>query len=232
MRIDKFISNLWYWSRKQIIDFIKNEYVQVNSETIYEKDFEINFWDIIWVGEDIIEYKEFVYVMLNKPIWYISSKKSEWWHESYLDLLQNCPYGQIIDIVGRLDFDTSWLLLLTNNWDITHKIISPKKEIFKKYFVVWEKNLSQKDIDRLENGVKIDDTISKPAQVEIIDENKIYLSISEGRFHQIKKMFEAIWNTVTELKRVSIWNLELWDLALWEWKYLEDDDIKKLFEKK
>ncbi|MGE4444178.1 MAG: pseudouridine synthase [Candidatus Altimarinota bacterium] len=232
MRIDKFISNLGYGSRKQIIDFIKNEYVQVNSETIYEKDFEINFGDIIGVGEDIIEYKEFVYVMLNKPIGYISSKKSEGGHESYLDLLQNCPYGQIIDIVGRLDFDTSGLLLLTNNGDITHKIISPKKEIFKKYFVVGEKNLSQKDIDRLENGVKIDDTISKPAQVEIIDENKIYLSISEGRFHQIKKMFEAIGNTVTELKRVSIGNLELGDLALGEWKYLEDDDIKKLFEKK
>lgn len=231
MRIDKFISNLWYWSRRQIIDFIKNEYVQVNWETIYEKDFEINFWDIIWIGEDTIEYKEFIYVILNKPIWYISSKKSEWWHASYLDLLQDCPYGQIIDIVGRLDFDTSWLLLLTNNGDITHKIISPKKEIFKKYFVAWEKTLSQKDRDRLENGVKIDDTISKPAKVEIIDENKIFLSISEGRFHQIKKMFEAIWNTVTELKRVSIWSLELWDLALWEWKYLEDDEVKKLFEK-
>ncbi len=231
MRIDKFISNLWYGSRKQIIQFIKNEYIQVNGETIYEKDFDIKFWDIISIWEDSIEYKEFMYVILNKPIWYISSKKSEWWHISYLDLLQDCPYSQIIDIVGRLDFDTSGLLLLTNNWDLTHKIISPKKDIFKKYFVVWEKHISQKDIQKLENGVKIDESISKPAKVEQINENTIYLSISEGRFHQIKKMFEAIWNTVIELKRVSIWNLELWDLALWEWKYLEESEIEKLFEK-
>lgn len=229
MRIDKFISNLWYGSRKQVSDFIKKEYIAVNGETIFQKDFEIQFWDVVSIWEDDIEYKEFIYVMLNKPTWYISSKKAEWGHYSYLDLLHNCPYGQIIDIVGRLDFDTSWLLLLTNNWELTHKIITPKKEIFKKYYVVWEKNLSEKDIEKLENWVKIDDTISKPAKVEVIDENKIYLSISEWRFHQIKKMFEAIGNTVTELKRVSIGWLELWDLALGEWKFLSDDDIKKLF---
>ncbi len=230
MRLDKFISNLWYWSRKQVSDYIKKEYIAVNDETIYEKDFEVKFWDIISIWEDDIEYKEFVYVILNKPIWYISSKKSEWWHQSYLELLQDCPYSQIIDIVWRLDFDTSGLLLLTNNWEITHKIISPKKEIFKKYYVVWEKNLSEKDIQKLQNWVKIDDTISKPAKVEIIDENKIFLSISEWRFHQIKKMFEAVWNKVIELKRVSIGWLELWDLELWKWKYLDEEDVKKLFE--
>lgn len=230
MRIDKFISNLWYWSRKQVSDFIKKQYIAVNDEMVYEKDFEIHFWDIVSIWEDIIEYKEFVYVMLHKPIWYISSKKAEWWHHSYLDLLDNCPYGQIIDIVGRLDFDTSWLLLLTNNGELTHKIITPKKEIFKKYYVVWEKNLSEKDIQKLQNWVKIDDTISKPAKVEIIDENKIYLSISEWRFHQIKKMFETIGNTVIELKRVSIGGLELWNLELWKWKYLDDEEVKKLFE--
>ncbi len=230
MRIDKFISNLWYGSRKQVGEYIKNEYIAVNDETIYEKDYEIHYWDIISIGEKKIEYKEYIYLLLNKPVWYISSKKSEWWHPSYLELLEDCPYSKIIDIVGRLDFDTSGFLLLTNDGSLTHKIISPKKDIFKKYYVVGEKNLSEKDVQKLENWVKIDDIISKPAKVEIIDENKIYLSISEGRFHQIKKMFEAIENKVTELKRVSIGWLTLWNLPLWEWKYLTEEEVKKLFE--
>lgn len=228
MRIDKFVSNLWYGSRKQISQYIKDELISVNWIIIWDKDFEVNFWDIISVWEEDIEYKEFVYVILNKPIWYISSKKPEANYLSYLELIENCPYSKVIDIVWRLDQDTTWLLLLTNDWSLTHKIISPKKDIFKKYYVKSEKNITNNDIKKLENWVKIDDFITKPAKVEYISDNEIYLNISEWKFHQVKKMLEAIWNKVIVLKRVSIGNLELWNLWLWEWRYLTNEEINEL----
>lgn len=225
MRLDRFIVHLWYGSRKQVAKYIKDGIVGVNEEIIYNKDFEITFWDMINIGEESIEYKEFIYVILHKPTWYISSKKAEWWHKSYLDLLDDCPYGKIIDIVGRLDFDTTGLIFLTNDWEMTHKVIHPKKDIFKKYYVKSHLSLSDKDRIKLESGVKIDDFLTKPAKVEIISEKEIYLSISEWKFHQIKKMLEAIWNSVVELQRVSIGYLELWDLELWEWRYLYGEEL-------
>lgn len=228
MRIDKFIGNLWYGSRKQVSKYIKDEIIAVNGELIFDKDYEIKFWDIVHIGEEEVEYKEFVYVVLNKPSWYVSSKKPEWPHYSYMDLMYSCPYGKIIDIVGRLDFDTTGLLFLTNDGELTHKIIHPKKDIFKTYYVKALNSFSEKDIARLESGVKIDDWITKEAKVEIITNNEIYLSISEWKFHQIKKMLQAINNEVIALKRVSIANLELWNLEEWTWRYLSDDEIENL----
>lgn len=233
MRLDKFIWNLGYWSRKQVHDHIKSWYISVNHEVTYEKDLKINFWDIISVWNEDIEYKEFVYVVLNKPNWYVSSKKDEASHKSYLELLKNCPYSEIINIVWRLDFDTTWLLFLTNDWDLTHKIISPKKDIFKKYLVGLEKEIDDKDIKKLENWVKVDlgekdSYISKPAIVEKIWEKEIFLSISEWKFHQVKNMLEAVWNKVISLKRVSIWVLELGDLEMGEWRYLSEEEVEKI----
>jgi len=228
MRLDKFISNLWYGSRKHIANFIKDGYILVNNEIIYDKDFNINFWDIITIWNENINYKEFIYIILHKPSGYVSSPKDEWWHKSYLHLIKDCPYSDIINIVWRLDVDTEWLLLLTNDWSLIHKIISPKKDIYKKYFVRTEKNLTQKDIEKLKSWVKIDDFITKPALVEYINDNEIFLSISEWKFHQIKKMLETIWNKVIYLKRFNIWKLELQNLEIWKWRYLNDTEINNL----
>lgn len=234
MRLDKFICNLGYGSRKQVHEAIKKWFIWVNNLVTYEKDQKIEFWDIVNVWEENIEYKEFIYVILNKPIWYVSSKKAEWWHKSYMELLENCPYAQIINIVGRLDFDTSWLLFLTNDWELTHKIITPKKNIYKKYLVEIEKTLSESDIKSLETWVKIiswtDSYKTKPAIVEKIGEKEIFLSITEWKFHQVKNMLEAVWNKVTNLKRVSIWNLETRELETGKWRYLSDEEILKLKE--
>lgn len=229
MRLDKFLSNLWYASRKEIAKYIKNNSILVNGEYINQKDFIIKYWDNISILDENITYLEDIFIILNKPIWYVSSDRDEWWHLSYKNLLKNCPYNKLVHIVWRLDFDTTWLLLLTNNWKLTHNIIHPKKDIFKKYLVVWELDISKKDVEKLEKWVIIDWEITKPAKVEVISKNSIYLSISEWKFHQVKKMFEAIWNKVLSLNRVSIWWLQVWDLKLWEWKYINKKDLDKVF---
>lgn len=144
--------------------------------------------------------------------------------------MRDCPYSEVIDLVGRLDQDTTGLLFLTNDGELTHKIISPKKDIFKTYLVGIESPLSESDIKKLEWGVKIDDWMTKPAKVEKVSDHEIYLSITEGKFHQVKKMLEAVKNKVLTLKRVSIGNLELGDLEEGTWRYLSDEEIKNLKE--
>ena len=228
MRLDKFIANLGYGSRTQVIKYIKDDYIGVNGETINTPWFEIKFGDIVNIGEEDVEYKEFVYLILNKPVNYVSSKKNDWGHLSYLELLQNCPYSQIINIVGRLDLDTSGLMFLTNNGELTHKIISPKSEVFKKYLVTAQNPVSDFELSKLQNWVKIDDFITKPALVERISEKQFYLSISEGKFHQIKKMLEAIANQVVNLQRLEIGPLSLGDLELGDWRYLTQEEVNQL----
>lgn len=228
MRLDKFISNIWYASRKEISQNIKNMNILINSVKVNKKDFEVNFWDKINIWDLEIIHKEFIYIILNKPIWYVSSRVSEWWHKSYLELIKDCPYYNLVNIVWRLDFDTSWLVFLTNNWELTHKLINPKKDVFKKYYVKSQKEITDNDIEKLKNWVLIDDFITKPSIVEKINSNEIYLSISEWKFHQIKKMLESINNKVIELKRISIWNINLWDLEIWKYRYLTDEEIKNI----
>ncbi len=228
-RIDKYLSNLWLISRKDINKVLKNNLLFVNDLLVKDKDFKVNFWDIITFWEQKIEVLEYIYILLNKPTWYVSSQVDEWWHKSFKYLLENCVYKDLLHVVWRLDFDTTWFLLLTNNWDFTHSIINPKKDIFKKYLVTSALDISKEDINKLISWVLVDWEITKKAKVEVIEKNQIYLSISQGKFHQVKKMLKAIDNEVISLKRVAIWELELWDLKEWDWKYLNQSEIKKLF---
>lgn len=220
MRLDKYLANLWYGSRKDVIKLIKDWIIEVNDNLVLSRDYKLEFWDILKIGEEELEVKEFIYIALNKEANYVSSNKPEKNYPSYRELLDDCPYVNLVSPVWRLDADTEGLLILTNDWDFTHKLIHPKKDIFKKYYVKTEKEVSEKDKEKLENWLKIDDYETKNAIVEIISDNEIYISISEWKFHQVKKMLEAVDNKVIYLKRISIWEYELWDLEIWKWKYL------------
>lgn len=229
MRIDKFLANLWVFSRKEIKKEIKNKNIFINDILLKKENEKINFWDKITVFWKDIFYKENIFVILNKLPNYVSSKVSEAWYKSIYELLENCPYKNILEICGRLDVDTTWLVLFTNNWEIIHKLTSPKKDIFKKYFVKSEKNLTENDIKNLEFWVIIDwNYKTKPVKIEQISENEIFLSITEWKFHQIKKMFEAIWNKVIKLERIEIWEIKIDNLKSWEWRFLEEKEINFL----
>ncbi len=188
MRIDKFLWNLWFWSRNYLSKIIKKNWVYINNEICFDSWRNIDFWDKTVFEEVILENKEFFYFILNKPQNYVSSSVKEAWYSSFLDLLGNNPYKNILKVVWRLDVDTTWLLLLTNNWDFIHNVINPKKDIFKKYRVKTQNKLNLSDIQKLRSWVFIDDDYkTKQAKIEIINDYEIYLSISEWRFHQVKK---------------------------------------------
>lgn len=226
MRIDKYLANLGFGSRKELKKYIKNEIVFLNDELVFDSNQKINIWDKINIGEFEVEYAEKIYLMLNKPKNYISSNIDEAGYESCKNLLENCPYDEIVEIMWRLDVDTTGLIIMTTEWKIIHNVINSKKEIYKKYKVKLSEKIDNYWIKKLEKWwIKIDNYLTKPAIVELINDNEIFLSISEWKFHQIKKMMEKINNSVEELHRISIWEIELWELELWNWRYLNEKEI-------
>lgn len=229
MRIDKYLANLWVLGRKETKKEIKNKNIFINDILVKKEDEKLKFWDKIKIFWEEIIYKENIFVILNKLPNYVCSKVSEAWYKSIYELLENNPYKNILEICGRLDVDTTGLVLFTNNWEILHKIIKPKKNIFKKYYILAEKYISENDTKNLETWLIIDwDYKTKPAKVEVLNEKEINLSISEWKFHQVKKMLEAIDNKVKKLHRIEIWEIKLDDLEKWKWRFLNEKEIKFL----
>ena len=244
IRLDKYISNLWFCSRKEASKIIKKWGIQVNDILIKKPETKIQTNDIITINNQNIKVLDEINIILHKPAWYVSSDIDENNYPSYKQLLKNCPYKWMIKIAWRLDVDTEWLLFLSSNWNKIHQLISPKKNKEKIYYVELEKDINDLDLKKLETWIKIDDDfITAPARSIKIDNNieeirkfwdfkestlkqipnhkySILLAITEWKFHQVKKMINAVNNKVTYLKRLKIDKYELEDLKKWEWKII------------
>ncbi|BBM57844.1 pseudouridine synthase [Leptotrichia trevisanii] len=250
MRLDKFLANSGIGTRKEVKDILKNRKISVND--IFVKDGKIQIdekKDIVKYENKIVNYKPFVYIMMNKPAGVISATEDNH-HKTVIDLLNDEYRTYDIFPVGRLDIDTEGLLLLTNDGVLSHNLLSPKKHVDKKYYVKIANPLSEDDIKMLENGIKLEENfVTKKAKVEIIcngsekesknsdfDENKnnknenlVYITISEGKFHQVKRMFKAVNNEVLYLKRVKMGNLLLDEkLELGEYRELTEEELNNL----
>ena len=225
IRLDKYLWNLQIGSRKQIWELCKKWKILANWE-ISKSDQKIDFWDEIfldfWDNPQILKVKEFVYILVNKPAWYVCSEVDEHIYKSYKKLLTDCIRAPSVKVAGRLDADTEGLIFCTNNGQLIHQITSPKKTLIKSYYVQVREILSEKNIQDLEAWVVLEDGYKTlPAKVDILWEKEINLHINEWKFHQIKRMLWTIWNEVVFLKRYKIWNFELGDLELWSWKEIQ-----------
>ncbi len=221
IRIDKYLSNLWLVSRRNISKYVKAMLIMVNWDIVKKSDMKIKEGDIINFDWKDIEVKNNIYIILNKPKWYICSNIDEDWYFSYRKLLVECPYVNMLNVAGRLDQDTEWLTLLTNDGLWIHNIISPKLKMDKEYHVELENIITDEDIEMLEKWVELDDGyITMPSRVEKLKENIIKLIIHEWKYHQVKRMMESIWNRVIYLRRDKIWDRDISWMSLWEWKYI------------
>lgn len=241
MRLDKFLANSGIGTRKEVKEILKNKKVSVNN--VFVKDGKIHVdeeKDIVKYENKIINYKPFVYIMMNKPAGVISATEDSY-HKTVIDLLNDEYRTYDIFPVGRLDIDTEGLLLLTNDGILSHNLLSPKKHVDKKYYVKIAKKLNENDIKMLENGIKLEENfVTKKARIEIISEssnendckkndNLVYITISEGKFHQVKRMFKAVGNEVLYLKRVKMGNLLLDEnLELGEYRELTQKELNGL----
>ena len=229
MRIDKFLANSGIGTRKEVKELLKKKRIRVNDEVVTEAKTHIDGDnDYVSFDGERIEYKEFLYIMLNKPQDVISATDDER-HRTVLDLLEE-PLTKVgLFPVGRLDKDTEGLLVLTNDGKMAHELLSPKKHVPKRYYVELKKTLSQEEARILENGVELETFTTKPAKVEFITEDKVYIIISEGKYHQVKRMFKCVGNRVLFLKRTGMGNLGLDEnLAPGEYRELTSDELELL----
>ncbi len=210
-RIDKIISNSLPYSRSQVRDLIKKKKVIVNDIVIKSADIKCDVLnDNIIVDGKALQYSEFVYYMLNKPAGVVSATNDNTC-KTVLELI-NEPNVKDLFPVGRLDKDTEGLLLITNDGGLSHSLLSPKKHVDKTYYVETDDVITKDMIDILESGVDIgDEKLTLPAKVDFDKENPsvALLTITEGRFHQVKRMFKAVGLNVTYLKRMSMGGLKL-----------------------
>jgi 16S rRNA pseudouridine516 synthase len=233
MRIDKFLGNLKYGTRSEIKDRVAAGEIVCNDVPVTDAAMNIDpDTDRITVVGEQVFYKPWIYLMMNKPTDVVSANKDAK-HRTVIDLIHE-PYSRFdLDLCGRLDIDTQGLMLLTNDGELLHQVINPKKDVEKVYEVELAKPL--KDAFRLEKGIQILDGKdqpfrTKPARILPISEKKCQIAITEGKFHQVKRMFEAIGNEVVSLKRISIGGLFL-DPTLWpgQYKELSFSEVEAIF---
>ena len=229
LRLDKFIADGMALTRKEAREKIKKGLVEVDGKKVSDISFQVSEESDITFNNEKVEFVKFIYVMLNKPSGFVSATEDKN-KPTVMDLID--PKFKRYDLfpVGRLDIDTEGFLLLTNNGGLAHNILSPNKKVGKTYFVRLENNISDDDIKKLEAGVDIGDIVTKESRVERISQNEINLTITEGKFHQIKRMAHAVDNNVVYLKRLSYGGLYL-DETLEKGKYKllsEEEIIQKL----
>ncbi|TSB48112.1 pseudouridine synthase [Alkalicoccobacillus porphyridii] len=213
MRMDKLLADSGYGSRKEVKKILKTGLVTVDDKVIKDAKYQVNPNDQeIRVGEDLVDYREEVYLMLNKPPGVISATEDSL-HRTVLDLLSNEWRSYKLFPVGRLDKDTEGLLLLTTDGEFSHRLMSPRRHVSKCYQAKIEGLVTEEDVEAFSKGVQLDDGyMTKPAELvitESADMSYIELTITEGKFHQVKRMFKARGKTVITLRRKSIGKLEL-----------------------
>jgi 16S rRNA pseudouridine516 synthase len=233
MRIDKLLANMGFGTRKEVKQLLKKGTVRVEEEVVKDPKTQVNPDEqIVTVNGERVEYKEFIYLMMNKPQGVISATEDNN-DETVIDLLE--LEDSIFDPfpVGRLDKDTEGLLLITNDGQLSHQLLSPKKHVPKTYFAHINSVVTEEDIKAFEQGVELDDGyVTKPGTLSILEAgptSKIELIITEGKFHQVKRMFEAVGKRVTYLKRIKMGPLPLDEtLELGEYRELTDGELELL----
>lgn len=238
VRLQKFLSNAGVCSRRKAEEYILAGKVRVNGKIVYELGMKIDPLQdhVLFNGKTVKLENDNVYILLNKPIGYVTTVKEQFGRQTVIDLLKGV--NQKVLPVGRLDMYTSGAIILTNDGDFIYRVTHPKYEIEKTYQVTVKGIVTNEDVDKLENGVQIENYISGKAKVKIlkIDEDKrisrIQITIHEGKNREVRKMCKAIGKNVIALHRSKIENIDVKKLKLGEWRYLSKEEVLTLKNKK
>jgi 23S rRNA pseudouridine2605 synthase len=230
-RLQKYMARCGVASRRKCEEIILLGKVKVNNKVVNELGYKIDADnDKVTVDNKLIKPEEKkVYIALNKPEGYVSTVKDEKGRKTIIDLIK---IEERVYPIGRLDYDTSGLILLTNDGDIYNKIIHPREEKNKIYIAIIKGIPSKEEIERFENGINIDGYITAKASFKVLKSNsdcsEVKIMIHEGKNRQIRKMCEAIKHPVLKLKRVQIGDIKLGDLPKGEWRFLNDNELNYL----
>lgn len=235
-RLQKYLANCGIASRRKCEEYILQGKVKVNGETVIELGMKINpEKDVIeFENKKVRENTKHVYILLNKPIGYVTTSEDQFGRDTVLDLVK---IRERIVPVGRLDMYTSGALILTNDGDFVYKVTHPKHEIEKTYTVTVKGIVQNSEVEQLRQGVQIEDYITKPAKVKILktdtekDISRLEITIHEGKNRQVRKMCEAVGRKVLALHRSKIGGIGVKDLELGKWRYLSPKEVEQLIDK-
>lgn len=237
IRLQKYLANSGIASRRKSEEYILQGKVRVNGKIVIELGTKIipSKDEIEFEGRKIKSEEKLVYILLNKPIGYVTTTNDQFGRDDVLDLVK---VKERIVPVGRLDMYTSGALILTNDGDFVYKVTHPKHEVNKTYTVTLKGIITKAEIQKLQEGVDIGDYITKPAKVKILktDEEKqisrLEIVIHEGKNRQVRRMCEAVGRKVLALHRTKIGDISIKDIALGKWRYLRKEEINKLLQVK
>lgn len=233
IRLQKYIADCGITSRRKAEELIKQGKIKVNGQIVYELGTKINPQKDIVLYQDkkIKEKEKNVYILLNKPIGYVTTVKDQFKRPSVLDLVK---VKQRVVPVGRLDMYTSGALILTNDGDFVYQVTHPKHEIDKTYTVTIKGIVTEQDVELLKKGVKIEEYVTKPAKVKILktdlekNSSRLEITIHEGKNRQIRKMCEAVGYPVLALHRSKISGIDVKDLPLGKWRFLSKQEVERI----
>lgn len=235
-RLQKYLAECGIASRRKCEEYIIQGKVQVNGKTITELGVKVNPEKdkITFEGKNVKQEERKVYILLNKPIGYVTTSDEQFGRDKVLDLVK---VRERVVPVGRLDMYTSGALILTNDGDFVYKVTHPKHEITKTYTVTVKGIIKNEEVEQLRKGVKIDDYITRPAKVKILktdeekDISRLEITIHEGKNRQVRRMCESVGRRVIALHRSKIGNIGVKDIELGKWRYLKDFEVKTLIGK-
>lgn len=227
-RLDKFLCDFNIGTRSQVKSFIQKGMVSVNDSIIKKPETKVSDSDCVCFQGEVLSTEEYAYFMLHKPEGVISATEDKF-QATVLDYFKDESCKNLYP-VGRLDKDTEGLLLITNDGELGHRLLSPRHHIPKTYYVELQHSVKDEDIHLLETGIDIGEkNLTLPAKLQVLSNNTVHITITEGKFHQIKRMFEAVNNKVLYLKRISMGELTLDESLLkGEYRRLTADEISYL----
>lgn len=231
LRLDKYLADMGMGSRSQVKEAIRKGNVQVNKEMIKTPEFKVSSADQVTFSGQPVAYAGYEYYMLNKPAGTVSATDDRR-YPTVVSLIETKLRSDLFP-VGRLDLDTEGLLLITNDGALAHELLSPRKHVAKCYYAKVAGNLPKDCREQFAAGVLLEDgTVTLPAEVSILEEgavNQVLLTIYEGKYHQVKRMFEAVGTQVTYLKRISMGSLRLDEkLQPGQYRELTSDELASL----
>jgi len=233
MRLQKYLAQAGIASRRKAEELIRQGRVRVNGMVVTEMGTKVSSDSVVEVdGKKVSLEEKKVYIMLNKPVGYVSTSRDQFSRPAVVDLVRDA--GVKLHTVGRLDYDTSGLLLLTNDGDFTYRLTHPKHEVRKVYIAEVEGIPSPGDLQIFRQGINLDGYITAKADIKILrsgrDSSVVEISIHEGKNRQVRRMCQAIGHPVIKLKRIAIGNLKLGNLPEGKWRYLKDHEVRNLMD--
>ena len=224
MRLDKYLHDLGFGSRKEIDHLLARRQVTVDGARVKKGATQVKPESVVAIDGELLVYAPTVWLMLNKP-----AATEDAHHETVMDLLPERFARMQVAPVGRLDKDTTGLLLLTNDGALAHRLLSPKRHVEKIYDVCYEETLVPDAVARCAAGIDLGDFTSAPAALALLEEGHCRLTLREGKFHQVKRMLHALGGVVVALERVAFGGLALdAALAAGQWRLLSEDEVAQL----